>query len=84
MRFDDTESIKAMVGSGLGMSMLPYWCVAPNIARGELALVRQKERKLQCGVAVVRGRSAGASGPARAFAGIAKTFDGRRLRLAPD
>jgi len=83
MRFDDTEAIKAMVRSGLGMSMLPYWSVYGDLKRGTLKLMTQKERKLECKVALISRKRGENSSPAQAFISMARTFDNRSLRLAP-
>ena len=83
MRFDDTESIKAMVRSGLGMSMLPYWSVCADLDRGTMHLVGQKDRKLDCQVVIVSRTKTSPSGPAGCFIEMARKFAPHRLRLAP-
>jgi len=83
MRFDDSEAIKAMVRSSLGISMLPYWGVHNDLKRGALKLIRQKERKLTAKVALVSRQHAGGSPPAQAFIAMARKFDSCGLRLAP-
>jgi DNA-binding transcriptional LysR family regulator len=43
MRLDNAEAIKAMVKSGLGISLLPLWTVADEVKQRKLAIVRLQE-----------------------------------------
>lgn len=57
MRFDNSEAIKAMISSGLGISMLPIWIVDSDLKRGRLTLIRQAEPPLCSKVALVSRRT---------------------------
>ena len=57
MRFDNAEAIKAMIRSGLGISMLPIWIVDNDLKLGHLTLIRQAEPPLCSKVALVSRRS---------------------------
>ncbi len=46
MAFDNADAIKAMIGAGLGMSLLPFWIVHADLRQGVLTMIRQRERSL--------------------------------------
>ena len=56
MRFDNAEAIKAMIGSGLGLSMLPMWTVEAEVKGGSLALIRQQEPPIAAKIVLVTRR----------------------------
>lgn len=53
MRFDNAEAIKAMIRTGLGISMLPLWAVDAELKKRVLAPIRQQERPLLSNIALV-------------------------------
>jgi DNA-binding transcriptional LysR family regulator len=81
MRFDNAEAIKAMLASGFGMSMLPYWTVSKEVQEGRLFILQQQEQPLVSNIALVSRKSSHESQPVSAFIQFAKTFENRRLRL---
>ena len=81
MRFDNAEAIKAMIRTGLGMSMLPLWAVDVDIRRGALTLIRQREQPLLSKVALVSRKSSYVPRPVQAFINMAQTFECRSPRL---
>jgi DNA-binding transcriptional LysR family regulator len=81
MTFDSGEAIKAMIRTGLGISMLPMWIVDGDLKRGGLSLIRQCERRLFSKVELASRRSNYVPGVVRAFVEIARTFQFRTPRL---
>jgi DNA-binding transcriptional LysR family regulator len=81
MTFDSGEAIKAMIRSGLGVSMLPMWIVDRDLKRGGLSLIRQRERRLISKVELASRRSNYVPGVVRAFVQVARTFRFRTPRL---
>lgn len=81
MRFDNAEAIKAMIETGLGISMLPYYVVDQDLRRGLLFLVRQKEPTLVAKIAMVARRSSYTPAPVAAFIKNARSFQCRKPRL---
>ena len=75
IRCDYTETIKAMVQKGLGMSLLPYWPIEKEVQSGTLWLIKQRELPLFLKVVLAtRKRSYGA--PAvRAFVELVKNLN---------
>jgi DNA-binding transcriptional LysR family regulator len=81
MRFDNAEAIKAMIRTGLGISMLPYWAVDADLRRRTLVLVSQQEPPLEARIALVSRKRAYASAPVMEFAEMARHFDFRHPAL---
>jgi DNA-binding transcriptional LysR family regulator len=63
MRFDSAEALKATLMSGTGVSMLPSYVVAQEIASGALRQIQQTEPPLTMSVRILR-RSGGFVSPA--------------------
>jgi DNA-binding transcriptional LysR family regulator len=57
MRFDHPATTKAMVQAGLGISLLPIWTVAEELARGQLARIEQREPPLIARMVLVTRRT---------------------------
>jgi DNA-binding transcriptional LysR family regulator len=57
MRFDHPATTKAMVQTGLGISLLPIWTVAEELARGTLARIELREPPLIARTALVTRRT---------------------------
>lgn len=53
MRFDNAEAIKAMIRSGLGISILPAWAVDSDIRQRRLNWIRLKEPPIVSRLALV-------------------------------
>src|SRR5712692_7423664 len=81
MRFDSAEAIKAMIGTGLGISMLPFWAVDGDSRRGALALSRQQEQPLLSKIALVSRKSSYVPRAVQALIQVAGTFECRNPRL---
>lgn len=81
MTFDNGEAIKAMIRTGLGISMLPMWIVDGDLRRGGLALIRQRERRLFSKVELASRKSNYVSSAVEAFVRVARTFQFRTPRL---
>jgi DNA-binding transcriptional LysR family regulator len=81
MRFDNAEAIKAMIRSGLGLSMLPMYAVDGDVKKGALAIVHQKERPLFSRIELVSRKASYVPQSVRAFAGLAAGVSLRRPRL---
>jgi DNA-binding transcriptional LysR family regulator len=81
MTFDNAEAIKAMIRTGLGISMLPMWIVDGDLKRGALSLIRQRERRLFSKVELASRKSNYLPGAVQAFVQMARTFRFRSPRL---
>lgn len=81
MRFDNPEAIKAMMRTGLGISMLPMWTVNADLRKGSLLLVRQRERPLMSKLALLSRKSSFVASPVRAFTELARAFECKNPRL---
>jgi DNA-binding transcriptional LysR family regulator len=81
MTFDSGEAIKAMIRTGLGISMLPMWIVDGDLKRGGLSLIRQRERRLFSRVELAARKSNYVPAAVQAFVQMARTFQFRTPRL---
>lgn len=72
MRFDNAESIKAMLHSRFGISMLPAWTVEAEIGKGSISLIRQKEPPLTGRQILVTRNLNFLPAPVRAFIEISR------------
>jgi DNA-binding transcriptional LysR family regulator len=81
MTFDNAEAIKAMIRTGLGISMLPMWIVDGDLKKGALSLIRQRERRLFSKVELASRKSNYLPGAVQAFVKMARTFQFRSPRL---
>jgi DNA-binding transcriptional LysR family regulator len=81
MTFDSAEAIKAMIRTGLGVSMLPMWIVDADLRKGALSLIRQRERRLFSKVELASRKSNYRPGVVQAFVQVARTFQFRSPRL---
>jgi DNA-binding transcriptional LysR family regulator len=82
MTFDNAEAIKAMIRTGSGVAMLPYWIVDADLRNGGLRIIRQKERPLVSRIDLVTRRCAYVPAPTAAFAEMAKGFKPRNPKLS--
>jgi DNA-binding transcriptional LysR family regulator len=57
MRMDNAETIKSMVRSGFGLSMLPMWTVRNDVERDTLRIIRQEESPLTTRLGAMRRRT---------------------------
>ncbi len=74
MRFDNPEAIKAMIRTGLGISMLPLWSVHAELRNGSIRLIRQREDRLIATIELVARKSQYLSQSEKAFIDLAKNF----------
>jgi DNA-binding transcriptional LysR family regulator len=81
MRFDNAEAIKAMIESGLGISMLPTWIVDKDLRTGELHLIRTVEPPLYSKIAVVSRKSRYVPQVVRGFINEARKLEWKSPRL---
>jgi DNA-binding transcriptional LysR family regulator len=81
MRFDTADAIKAMIRTGLGISMLPMWIVDQDVKRGTLTLMRQREAPLYSKIAMIRRRAGFVARPVQAFLDQARKMEWRNPRL---
>jgi DNA-binding transcriptional LysR family regulator len=81
MTFDTAEAIKAMIRTGLGISMLPMWIVDAELRRGTLSIIHQRERPLLSRVELVSRKASQQPQAVRAFIGLAQDFRFRTPRL---
>lgn len=82
MRFDTPEAIKAMIRSGLGVSMLPLWVVDAELKSKTLSLIRQQEPALSARVALVTRKLSYAPQPVSAFLEVARKWKWKNTRPA--
>jgi DNA-binding transcriptional LysR family regulator len=81
MRFDNAEFIRAMVRTGLGISMLPLWIVDNDVKQGHLNIIRQAEPPLYSKIALVRRKLGHVPRPVQRFIETARDLDQESLRL---
>ncbi len=67
MRFDNVETIKAMLKASAGISMLPQWAVLREIRSGALRLIRQTEPPLRSKIILAVRRGSYVPAPAKAL-----------------
>jgi DNA-binding transcriptional LysR family regulator len=75
MRLDNAELIKAMIGSGFGISMLPAWTVKNELKTGTLKRIRVKASPLEMRVALIRRRSDYVSAAVKAFLELSRQWN---------
>lgn len=81
MTFDNADAIKAMIRTGLGVSMLPMWIADADLKKGTLSIIRQRERRLLSTVELASRRSNYVPPAVQAFTKVARTFQFRSPRL---
>ena len=81
MTFDTAEAIKAMIRTGLGISMLPMWIVDGELKRGSLSVIRQREHPLFSHVELVSRKTSHIPQAVQAFINLARDFRFRSPRL---
>ncbi len=74
MAFDNADAIRAMIGAGLGVSLLPFWIVHADLRQGALTLTRQRERSLISKFELVRRESSYIPNPVGAFIDLARRY----------
>jgi len=75
MCFDHPPTAKAMIAAGLGISLLPIWTVADDMAAGQLTRIEQREPPLVARLVLVTRRP---SYTPRAVAGFMRLTAGWR------
>ena len=81
MRFDNAEAIKAMIRTGLGISVLPMWAVDAELRKHAFSSIRQTERPLLSRIALVSRKSSYVPASVQAFTQVARDFECRNPRL---
>lgn len=81
MRFDNPEAVKAMIGLGLGVSILPMWVIDSEIRKKSLFLIRQEERPLIAKFALVTRQDSYVPQPVHAFIDVARNWNWKKVRL---
>ena len=81
MRSDTAEAIKAMIRTGLGISMLPMWSVDSELRQGRLWLIRQAEPPLLSKIAWMSRESSFVPHPVQAFIALAQKAQWKAPRL---
>jgi DNA-binding transcriptional LysR family regulator len=81
MTFDNAEAIKAMIRTGFGMAMLPYWIVDADLRNGALRMIRPKERPLVSRIDLVARKCGYVPAPTASFIEMARKFKLRNPRL---
>lgn len=81
MTFDSAEAIKAMIRTGLGISMLPMWTVDGELKRRTLSVIRQREHPLLSQVELVSRKTSYLPQAVNAFITVAAQFQCRSPRL---
>ncbi|MCL4402063.1 MAG: LysR family transcriptional regulator [Acidobacteria bacterium] len=83
VRCDHTETIKAVVQKGLGMSLLPCWAVEKEVRNGTLWRVKQRERPLFLNVVLAARKRTYGAPAVRAFIEIVKSLNSRHPDKKP-
>jgi DNA-binding transcriptional LysR family regulator len=81
MRLDNAEAIKAMVRSGLGVALLPYWCVAGDLRSGVLTGPRIPGLPLRGALVLISHPGLYLPAPVEEFVKIASTLAPEELDL---
>lgn len=81
MRFDNAEAIKAMIRTGLGISLLPAWTVDADIRQHRLNLIRQKEPPVVSRLALIGRKSRYVPLAVKAFVQTALATEWKNPRL---
>lgn len=81
MRFDNAEAIRAMIRTGLGISMLPMRTVDQDLRSGRLTHIRQKEPPLHSKIALISRRSTHVPRPVREAIAQARGMKRKNPRL---
>lgn len=81
MRFDNSEAIKAMIRSGLGIGLLPMWMVEAESKDKTLKLIRQEEPPLTSKIALVTRKLTHTPQPVQAFIEVTRSWDWKNVRL---
>jgi len=82
MRFDTPEAIKAMIRSGLGVSMLPLWVVDAELKNKTLSVVRPQQPPLSGSIALVTRKLNYVPQPVSAFLDVARRWRWKSTRRA--
>ncbi len=80
MRLDNAEVIKCLVGTGIGLSLLPYWTVAGELSRGSIRIIHLKNRPLLANVELISRPDRFVPRPVEVFLQLAQAFEFGRLR----
>jgi DNA-binding transcriptional LysR family regulator len=88
MRMDNAETIKSMVRSGFGVSMLPVWTVREELERETVRIIRQAEPALITQIGVLRRPAGYVPQAVGMFLRMAREWQwpsaqGRRTRKSP-
>ena len=79
MRFDNAEAIRAMIRTGLGVSMLPMWTVEDDLRAGTVSVIRQREKRLSILVILISSKLRYLPRTVLAFSELARE-SGNKLR----
>lgn len=82
MRFDNAEAIKAMIRSGLGISVLPVWAVDSDIRQRRLHCIKLSDGPIVSRLALVSRNVGYMPEAAKAFAEAAQNIEWRNPRLS--
>jgi DNA-binding transcriptional LysR family regulator len=81
MRFDNAEAIKAMIHTGLGISILPAWTVDADIRQHRLQWIRLNEPPIVSRLALVTRKALYVSSVARGFIDASRAIDWKNPRM---
>jgi LysR family transcriptional regulator, transcription activator of glutamate synthase operon len=74
IRSDYTETIKAMVQKGLGISLLPFWPVRNDVHIGKLWHIKPREAPLKLKIVLAMRQRAFGAPAVRAFVDVVKNY----------
>jgi len=80
MRFDTPEAIKAMIRSGLGVSLLPLWVVDAELKNKTLSVMRPHQQPLSASIALVTRKLSYVPQPVSAFIDVARKWKWKSTR----
>jgi len=81
MRFDNAEAIKAMIRTGLGISILPVWTVDADIRQRRLQWIRLNEPPIVSRLALVTRKARYVPSVAKAFIDGSRAVDWKNPRM---
>lgn len=80
MRSDSAEAIKAMIRSGLGISVLFLWNIDADVHRARFSVIRTEAPPLVSRMALIRQKASYISKPVQAFIDLARSSNWKHLR----
>jgi DNA-binding transcriptional LysR family regulator len=82
MRSDNAEAVKAMVRSGLGISILFLWTVEADLKNRTLSVIHTGQKRLVSRMSLLKTRARYTPRPVAEFIGVVRSADWPHLHMA--